>query len=66
MTVDELLERTFHDNCNLACPVCGLIHLSREEIDRLEQQKIIHSERYQQIRQQAETINYAQQQGVKN
>ena len=56
MTADELLERAVHDNCDLSCPICGLIHLHREEIDQLESQKIIHSERYKQIRQQAELI----------
>lgn len=54
MTTDELLERAVHDNCDLSCPACGLIHLNREEIELLENEKVIHSERYQIIKQQAE------------
>ena len=55
MTVDELLELTLHERCNLSCPLCGLIHLSREEIERIEADKIVHSDRYRQIRLQAES-----------
>lgn len=54
MTVDELLERTIHKECSLACPLCGRMHLSREEIDQLEQEKIVYTDRYRQIRMQAE------------
>ena len=54
MTTDELLELAVHDNCDLSCPACGLIHLNREEIDLLENEKIVFSERYQEIKQQAE------------
>ncbi len=49
MTVDELLERSLFEGCDLSCPLCGLIHLSREEIEHLEKEKIIDSERYRQI-----------------
>jgi len=66
MTVDELIDRTVRNCCNLSCPVCGRIHLSREDIEQLENQKNTDSERCQQIRQQAEALDYAQQQGVKN
>lgn len=56
MTVDELLERTLNEGSSLACPLCGRIHLSREEIDQLEQEKIVYTDRYRQIRMQAEFI----------
>ena len=56
MTVDELLERTLTEGSSLACPLCGRMHLSREEIDQLEEKKIVYSERYQRIRMQAEFI----------
>ena len=54
MTVDELKQRAAHDDMDLSCPVCGLIHLSREEIEDLEKQKMIHSKRYREIQRQAE------------
>lgn len=69
MPPSELLEPTVRNYCNLSCPVCGpilcgFVHLSREEIEQFENQKIIYSERRQQIRQQAERLDSAQQQGV--
>lgn len=54
LTVDELLERSVHGESNLSCPLCGRVHLSREEIDQLEERRIIYSERYRIIQQQAE------------
>ena len=57
MTVDELLERTLKEGCSLACPHCGRMHLNREEIDQLEREKIIYTDRYRQIRMQAESIS---------
>jgi len=60
MTVDELLEQTVPERCNLSCPLCGLIHLSREEIERIEEEKIVHSARYRQIRLQAESTPEAE------
>ncbi len=54
MTADELKHRAAHDDMDLSCPVCGLIHLSREEIEDLEQQKVVNSKRYREILRQAE------------
>jgi len=54
MTADELKQRAAHDDMDLSCPVCGLIHLSREEIEDLEKQKMIYSKRYREIQRQAE------------
>jgi len=54
MTADELKQRAAHDDMDLSCPVCGLIHLSREEIDDLEKQKVVNSKRYREIQRQAE------------
>lgn len=54
MTADELKQRAAHDDMDLSCPVCGLIHLSREEIEDLEQQKVVNSKRYREILRQAE------------
>ncbi len=54
MTADELKQRAAHDDVDLSCPVCGLIHLSRDEIEDLEKQKVVNSKRYREIRRQAE------------
>jgi len=54
MTADELKQRAAHDDMDLSCPVCGLIHLSREEIEDLEKQKVVYSKRYREIQRQAE------------
>jgi Zn-finger nucleic acid-binding protein len=54
MTADELRERSVQETCDLSCPACGLIHLSREEVDLANQQKIVETERYRQLRMQAE------------
>lgn len=55
MTADELKQRAAHDDMDLSCPVCGLIHLSREEIEDLEKQKVVYSKRYRELQRQAET-----------
>ena len=54
MTADELKQRAAHDDMDLSCPVCGLIHLSQEEIEDLEKQKVVNSKRYREIQRQAE------------
>jgi uncharacterized Zn finger protein len=54
MTADELKQRAAHDDMDLSCPVCGLIHLSREEIEDLEKQKVVYSKRYRELQRQAE------------
>lgn len=54
MTADELKQRAAHNDMDLSCPVCGLIHLSREEIEDLEKQKIVNTKRYREIQRQAE------------
>ncbi|PIE69281.1 MAG: hypothetical protein CSA21_03245 [Deltaproteobacteria bacterium] len=37
----------------LSCPLCGMIHSSKEEIDQLERHKITDSRRYAELRRQA-------------
>ncbi len=54
MTADELKERAATDELDLCCPVCGMIHLSREEIEEQEELKICESPRYQEIKEQVE------------
>lgn len=54
MTVDELKERLTGDDITLACPACGLVHLSRQEIVDLKKEKIIDSQQYRQMKSDAE------------
>ncbi len=54
LTADELKERAIGDNVDGTCPVCGMVHLSRSEIEELEQQKIIDSDRFGDIKDEAE------------
>ena len=53
MTADELKQRAAHADVDLSCPACGLVHLSREEIEDLEKQKVVNSKRYREICRQA-------------
>ena len=54
MTVDELKSRAVGDNVDGACPICGLIHLSMDEIIELERRKVIKSDRFEAIKKEAE------------
>jgi uncharacterized Zn finger protein len=49
MTADELKQRAAHGDMDLSCPACGLVHLSREEIEDLEKLKVVHSKRYREL-----------------
>ncbi len=54
MTVDELKERAVGEKFDAACPICGLVHLSRDEIIELERRKVISSDRFDAIKEEAE------------
>ena len=54
MTVDELKARAVGDNIDGACPICGLVHLSRDEIVELERQKVVGTKRFDAIKEEAE------------
>lgn len=54
MTIDELKARAVGDDFDGTCPACGKFHLTREEIDRLENEKISESARYRDMRKKAE------------
>ncbi len=53
MTAEELKARAVGDEVNLSCPVCGLIHLNREEAEDMEQKKVTETARYQQLLKEA-------------
>lgn len=54
MTVSELKERALGEDFDARCPVCRQIHLTREEIEELERQKITMSENFCHIKEEAE------------
>lgn len=54
MTIDELKDRAVGDDFDGTCPACGKFHLTRSEIDRLEREKVIHSESYKVMKGEAE------------
>jgi Fe-S cluster biogenesis protein NfuA len=54
MTADELKDRAVGSNVDGTCPICGMVHLTRDEIEELERQKISDSERFEAIKGEAE------------
>ena len=54
MTVEELKERSVGNEFDGSCPACGHFHLTRAEIDTLEQKKITDSDHYKAMKQKAE------------
>ncbi|WP_456387685.1 hypothetical protein [Desulfolithobacter sp.] len=54
LTADELKARAVGDEVDGTCPLCGLVHLSMDEISELERQKVIQSKRFDDIRGEAE------------
>ncbi|HIP39726.1 MAG TPA: hypothetical protein EYG88_10170 [Desulfocapsa sulfexigens] len=53
-TADELKARAVGDNVDGTCPVCGMVHLSIDEIKELQRQKVIESPRFGDITDEAE------------
>ncbi len=53
MTIDELKERAVGDQFDGTCPSCGMFHLTREEINRLNSAKITETEKYMELKRQA-------------
>ena len=56
MTVDEIKERAIGEHVNVACPECGEIHLTIEDVEEAEARKITKTERFAKLREQAEAI----------
>lgn len=54
MTIDELKARAVGDEFDGTCPACGKFHLTRTEIEKLESQKVSESQRYKQMKREAE------------
>ena len=54
MTIDELKARAVGDNFDGSCPACGMFHLTRADIDRLQSEKISESVHYAEMKREAE------------
>ncbi|MBB5347312.1 hypothetical protein JWG42_11270 [Desulfoprunum benzoelyticum] len=54
MTIDELKARAVGDEFDATCPACGKFHLTKEEIDKLNEEKITDSKSYAVMKEQAE------------
>ncbi|WP_163337684.1 hypothetical protein [Desulfopila sp. IMCC35008] len=54
MTIDELKARAVGEEFDATCPACGKFHLTKEEIDKLNSEKITQSKSYNDMRQKAE------------
>lgn len=54
MTVDQIKERSFGENVNVACPECGKIHLTLEDIEEAEALKCRKTKRFEKIKSDAE------------
>lgn len=54
MTVEELKERSVGSEFDGSCPACGHFHLTRTEIEKLEQMKVTDSDHYKTMKAKAE------------
>ena len=54
MTIDELKARAVGDNFDGSCPACGMFHLTRADIERLQSEKISESAHYAEMKKEAE------------
>lgn len=46
MTIDELKARAVGEDFDATCPACGLFHLTKAEIEKLNSEKITESQHY--------------------
>ncbi len=46
MTIDELRERIIGEDFDATCPRCGMFHLTREEIEELNKEKVMDSQKF--------------------
>ena len=54
MTVDQIKERVFGETINVACPECGKIHLTIDDIEEAEARKLSSTTRFAKIKSDAE------------
>lgn len=49
MTIDELKARAVGDDFDGSCPACGKFHLTRTEIEKIENEKVVQSESFKEM-----------------
>lgn len=54
MTIDELKARAVGEEFDATCPACGMFHLTKEEINILNKEKITRSQDYADLKKEAE------------
>ncbi len=54
LTIDELKARAVGDNFDGSCPACGMFHLTRADIERIQSEKISESAHYAEMKKEAE------------
>jgi len=54
MTIDELKARAVGEEFDATCPACGMFHLTKEEIELLNNEKITRSQNFADMRKEAE------------
>ena len=54
MTIDELRSRAVGEEFDATCPSCGMFHLTREEIEQLNSEKLTDSQEYKKLQSEAE------------
>ena len=54
MTVDQIKERSFGETVNVACPECGKIHFTIDDIEEAEARKLRKTTRFAKIKSDAE------------
>lgn len=54
MTIDELKSRAVGDEFDATCPACGMFHLTKDEINRINKEKVTQSKSYADLKQEAE------------
>ena len=53
MTVDELKARAVGETFDGTCPACGKFHLTRAEIEKIEREKVVDTEGYRVMKDEA-------------
>ncbi|MDK9708838.1 MAG: hypothetical protein OEL83_17485 [Desulforhopalus sp.] len=59
MTIDELKARAVGEEFDGSCPACGKFHVSRAEIDKIENERVVDSDSYKLMKAGAEAKNDA-------
>ncbi len=54
MTIDELKARAVGDDFDGTCPACGKFHLNQAEIEKIESERVVDSESYKIMKDEAE------------